>query len=87
MKKRPIVLCAWEDARGVTQEWTDTDVIGGGETCMVFSVGLLLKLTKRRVVILPHFGPSGDSGCGDMVIPRSQVRLLRRLKGSGKIIG
>lgn len=89
MKKRPLkelpikdrlVYVEWEDARGVTQEWTDVEELEKCETCTCISIGLLLVNDNKRVVVLPHLGLDPVNGCGEMTIPRGQVRRMWFLK-------
>ncbi len=75
-----LVYCEWSDARGVTLDWLDVDELAKGDTCTCISIGILLVDAPDRVVILPHFGTDPPNGCGEMVIPRSQVRRMWQLK-------
>ena len=78
--KGQIVLVKWEDTRGVTQEWTDFRLLAKADPCICYSVGLVLKENKRRIVVVPHWGNDPCSGCGEMAIPASAVRDIKVLR-------
>lgn len=75
-----LVYVEWVDARGVTTDWVPIEELTSGTPCICISVGLLLADEPDRVIILPHFGIDPNSGCGEMVIPRSQIRRLWGLR-------
>ena len=76
-----LVYVEWEDARGVTSEWTDVQTLAQADTCVCVSIGILLAKDRQRLVILPHYmGDDPYGGCGEMVIPRSQVRRMWALR-------
>jgi hypothetical protein len=78
--KDRLVYIEWCDARGVTTEWTDLEELEKADTCTCISIGLLLVDSPELIVVLPHFGTDPHNGCGEMVIPRTQVRRMWRLK-------
>ena len=78
--KDRLVYVEWNDARGITQDWTDVDDLAEGDTCICISIGILLVDTPGHIIILPHFGTDPPNGCGEMVIPRPQVLRMWTLK-------
>ena len=68
------------DARGVTQEWTDIKILKKMDSCICYSVGRLIRENKREIVLLPHWGDDPPFGCGEMVIPISNIEKRKRLK-------
>ena len=78
--KDRLVYIEWLDARGVSTEWIDLDELAKAEVCVCISVGILLADRPEEVIVLPHFGTDPANGCGEMVIPRSQVRRMWSLK-------
>jgi len=69
----------WEDTRGVTQEWSDLKELKKVDTCICHSVGRLLRETKRKIILLPHWMDDPANGCGEMAIPKSAIRKRRKL--------
>jgi hypothetical protein len=83
---RSLVYVEWEDARGVTTDWVDLKELSRHPTSTCTSMGLLLGDHPDRIVICPHwFQGEPHQGCGEMVIPRSQIRKMRRLKMGKKL--
>lgn len=67
----------WLDSRGVGTSWRHLEDMES-ETCVLRSVGWLMKNTKDLIHIVPHFGDDPAQGCGDMVIPKRCV--LKKIK-------
>lgn len=73
-------------------EWVDSCMVVGGvwkkgddvresEPALVKSVGFVVAQDKQRIVLAAHVAVDGsDSFGGDMCIPRSAVKRVRRLK-------
>ena len=70
----------WEDSCSVgSRVWTDKEDVTRKGPSLCHSVGFVLKETKDFIALAGHLvGESGDCS-GNMVIPRSAVRRLRRL--------
>ena len=80
-----LVYVVWEDAMGVTQDWTDLDELERLKTCLCHSVGALICNEETHIVVVPHFGTGPYAGCGDMVIPRTQIRDIHHLKPTKRV--
>jgi len=50
------------------------------DSCICYSVGRLIRENKREIVLLPHWGDDPPFGCGEMVIPISNIEKRKRLK-------
>jgi len=61
----------WEDAHGVTQEWSEEDI----KPLICESVGYL-KECDNFWVVCPHYNEETGQGCGKMAIPKSAVREI-----------
>ncbi len=75
-----LVLVEWEDSRQGVSAWTTFGELKEADTCLIRSVGWLLRRTKRLLHLVPHIGGRPDQGCGDIIIPRSAVRRITALK-------
>ena len=76
MKRGRLVAVRWEDSRlGVG--WMHRDKINRGVRC--FSVGWVLKDDKRGFVLVASVAPGGHVA-GAVVIPRSAIRKVQRLR-------
>jgi len=69
----------WRDARGVTQEWTDIRSLAKSDACKCYSVGRILKDTKKELILCPHWGDDPAFGCGEMVILKSSIIKRKKL--------
>jgi hypothetical protein len=69
----------WEDSRGVSASWVHLEDIES-ETCILMSVGWLLKETDELIHIVPHIGDDPKQGCGDMVIPKKCILEMLKIK-------
>lgn len=75
-----LVYVEWVDSRGVSENWNTFAWLKENDICVVRSVGWLLQDTKELIQIVPHIGDDPEQGCGDMTIPRSQVKRMTALK-------
>jgi hypothetical protein len=77
----PLVAVQWADAYGVGANWEPIDELPDVEH-IIYSVGWLVKDGDHVIVLVPHVSPANDqidsylNGCGDMSIPKSQVRNM-----------
>ena len=83
-----MVLVVWADAIGVSQDWTLISELEERRPIPGACVGQLVAQDNERVVVVPHWlfnedDTKGVSGCGEMVIPRTQIRRMWRLKVGG----
>ena len=75
-----LVYIEWSDSRGATASWEHMEVLKENGICIVRSVGWLIQDEKKFIQIVPHVGTDPDQGCGDMTIPRTQIRRMIELK-------
>ncbi len=96
-----LVLIEWEDSYGCSPRWED---LGDGEaepmTLACTSVGRVVRVGRRSVIVVPHLAESQTlgvrQGCGDMCIPlaaivgvsllapRATASSRRRTTGAGR---
>ena len=82
-----IVMVYWNDARGVSSDWTRLSEIKKEpmpDICRVVSIGYLIENNDEGVVIVPHIGIEKEERdwqvCGDFHIPRSAITKIIKLK-------
>lgn len=80
MTDRKLVYVEWIDSRGVSASWEHMEVLAEHGPCPVKSAGWLLRDEENFIQVVPHIGTDPDQGCGDMTIPRSQIRRIVELK-------
>jgi len=88
--KDNLVYVEWEDAFGVTQEWTDISELEKKKTCICASVGYLIEGIEQKghIIVVPHLSADLDNssiGCGEMIIPKTQIRVMRKLNMGNNI--
>jgi len=81
--QKKLVLVEWEDAFGPGVVWRGIGEVRKDSPSMMFAVGYLLTDTEAQVTIVPYgdcdLGATSPMLCGEMVIPRSQVRRMWKL--------
>ncbi len=75
-----LVVIKWIDSRGANARWqylTDKEDL----PVVCFSVGWIIKETKKYKTITPHLSDEQDSrqGCGDMTIPTNAIESISKL--------
>lgn len=81
-----LVLIEWEDALGVGSSWGPLEDLVC-EPIICRSVGWIAAESKRAIVLIPNVHDGDESrnvsqnGCGDMTIPKSAIRRMKRLRG------
>lgn len=77
-----LVYVEWEDARGVGHEWRLREEATQDGTCIIRSVGWLVKPADRDgyIVVAPHVGDEPLQCCGEMNIPVGAVRHIIELR-------
>jgi len=75
-----LVLIEWVDSRSSISGWRELDDLKSHDVGLMRSVGWLLQNTRKLVQIVPHLGDNPEQGCGDMTIPKSQVKKIVYLK-------
>lgn len=82
MKKPPLVEVKWNDAWSSDESWKDSDVERTHRPHETFSVGYLLKRSKRGVSICRDYDE--DEGepryDGALFVPAGMVVKVRRLR-------
>ena len=74
-----LVRVDWVDSAFFYEGWKDVnDHIYKLEHCV--SVGFVIKETKKKIVLCPHYISRSKHGCGEMAIPKSAIRKIRKLK-------
>lgn len=74
-----LVWVCWVDAMGVSTDWTAIEALKKQQAPPHYSVGWLLAETEEKIIILPHWGEN-NYGCGEMTIPRANVKAVYWLK-------
>lgn len=75
-----LVAVDWQDAKGVHQRWAHLEeFLDKPLDHIVYSVGYVIRESKTVLHIAPHIHRDGDGEiqfCGDMEIPKKQIRDL-----------
>lgn len=83
MKLGNLVLIEWEDSCAVAG-WREHAEIATFRDSICASVGWVVHINRRRVVVAPHIGCNNtvelEQTNGHMIIPRSAVRRVKVLK-------
>ena len=78
-----LAVVEWIDSASDSTEWTDLDDILKAVPALIESVGWLVKETKDFVHVLPNIPTltqGKQDGFGGIVIPRSAIKKIRRVK-------
>ena len=73
-----LVRVDWFDAHHIAGEWVAPGDIHPGVACV--TVGFLVRLTRRHLVVAATVNRCGGDLTGVFVIPRTAVRKLTTLK-------
>jgi hypothetical protein len=79
-----IVEVHWLDAHGGSRSgWRPLKDVASTEPVLAKTVGYLVTLSRKMVVVCPHVIESdgGTDGDGEIAIPRSWVKKIRSLSG------
>jgi len=80
---KPIVLVVWTDAAGGARTgWRPMDEVVKQGTATCYSVGFLLRKSRKDVLICPHVAALDGEHDGDaeLCIPKSWVRSITVLQ-------
>ena len=75
---RPLLLVKWIDAASHHAGWEKLDTIAQQTPPIVYTVGWLLKRTKRHITVVASI--VGDEGSGDVTIPTGMILSEKELK-------
>lgn len=76
--KLKIVKVKWLDSCTSNTDWKNINSVKGIITC--YSVGYLIKVTKKYIVLMPNITGSTNQGCCDITIPRGCIKSIKKLK-------
>ena len=74
----PLVRIQWEDSRGVTTGWEWKDDVDPLPPVVIFSVGYLIKDTKRYKTLVQSV--SDEQILGRLTIPSGCIKSIKKLK-------
>lgn len=81
-KPLPLVLVEWDDSASYVETgWKKSHVVLNDLTPgRIFSVGWVLKKTKRYLTLVAHGSNEHREVQGEMSIPRGCIRSVKRLR-------
>lgn len=74
---RPLLLIKWVDAASHHSGWEKLTAIAQQTPPVVYTVGWLLKRTKRHITVVASI--VGDEGSGDVTIPVGMILSEKEL--------
>jgi len=79
MKKLKLVIITWEDSILGFVGWKSIKDQPKQREEMI-SVGFIMYENKHTITLYPHIQKSEINGAGDIVIPKSAIRKIKRIK-------
>ena len=78
-KKYKLVLIKWEDSILGFQGWKTIKEQPDHRGIMI-SVGFIIRENKHTITLYPHIQKSNLNGTGDIIIPKSAIKKINKLK-------